>query len=193
MSATPPKRLTDAAFADAAAALGVDDAAIRAVAQVESIGRGFLPTGEPVILFERHVFSWLTQGRFDKDYSDVSNRVPGGYGTKSEQHERLQRAGALDRDAALQSASWGLFQVMGFNYRQCGFSRLQGFINAMYAGEPEQLAATIRFIRANPKMHAALQARDWARFAAAYNGPAYKKNAYDKKLAAAYKQHGGRV
>lgn len=191
MAVASPKRLTDADFSQAAQSLGVDDAAIRAVAEVESIGAGFLSSGEPVILFERHVFSRLTQGRFDKDYSDVSNRVPGGYGRKTDQHARLQRAAALDREAALQSASWGMFQVMGFNYRACGFSRLQTFINAMYAGEQEQLAATVRFIRANPAMHAALQVRDWARFAAAYNGPEYKKNKYDTKLAAAYKRHGG--
>lgn len=193
MAVASPKRLTDADFEHAAQALGVDEAAMRAVAQVESIGRGFLPGGEPVILFERHVFSRLTKGKFDKDFSDVSNRSPGGYGRKSDQHARLQRAAALDREAALQSASWGMFQVMGFNYRACGFSRLQSFINAMYAGEQEQMAATVRFIRANPPMHAALQVRDWAKFAAAYNGPAYRRNRYDEKLATAYRQHGGRA
>src|SRR5690554_4118721 len=39
----------------AAQALGVEPAAIKAVNEVESRGRGFLPDGRPVILFERHV------------------------------------------------------------------------------------------------------------------------------------------
>lgn len=187
-----PPRLSPSDFKQAAIELGVDEAAIRAVAQVESIGQGFDAAGEPVILFERHVFSRLTKGRFDGDFSDVSNPTPGGYGRRRDQHKRLQRAAALDREAALQSASWGLFQVMGFNFRQCGFSRLQAFINAMYAGEPTQLTATLRFIRADAPMHRALRNLDWAEFARSYNGPAYRKNQYDTKLEAAYRQHGGR-
>lgn len=191
MAVVSPKRLTDADFERAAKALGVDEAAVRAVAQVESLGHGFQDNGEPVILFERHIFHRLTGGKYDADYPDISDRVQGGYGAKRQQHARLQRAGALDREAALKSASWGMFQVMGFNYKACGFSRLQGFINAMYAGEPEQLGATIAFIRNDPDLHRALQNRRWADFARIYNGPAYRRNLYDTKLAAAYKRHGG--
>lgn len=42
------------------------------------------------------------------------------------------------------------------------------------------------FIKRNPIMKNALMNRDWAAFARAYNGPAYAKNRYDQKLAAAY-------
>lgn len=191
MAVASPKRLSDADFDRAAAMLGVDEASIRAVAEVESIGHGFLPNGEPVILFERHIFRRLTEGKFDADYPDISDRVPGGYGAKSQQHARLQRAGALNREAALGSASWGLFQIMGFNYRACGFSRLQDFINAMYADEGEHLKAFCGFIRGNPELHKALKQRDWATFARIYNGPSYRRNQYDTKLARAYARHGG--
>lgn len=34
----------------------------------------------------------------------------------------------------------------------------------------------------------ALQAKDWAEFARRYNGPAYKENRYDEKLAKAYQK-----
>jgi hypothetical protein len=37
-------------------------------------------------------------------------------------------------------------------------------------------------------MKKALQDRDWAAFAKAYNGKGYAKNKYDEKLAAAYKK-----
>lgn len=182
---TKPK-LTEADFARAALSLGVCVASIKAVTQVEAPGGGFLPTGEPVILFERHKFSQATGGRYDKSHPDISNPKWGGYGKSSAQHGRMARAAALNRDAALKSASWGKFQILGANHKQAGHASLQGFINAMYAGEPEQLDAFVSFIKADPELHAALRSRNWAAFARRYNGPAYAVNRYDKKLKAAY-------
>jgi hypothetical protein len=40
-------------------------------------------------------------------------------------------------------------------------------------------------------MHAALKKQDWAAFAKAYNGPGYKANKYDTKLAEAYQHFSG--
>lgn len=57
--------IADREYRSAAAKLGCEVAAIKAVAEVEagSFG-GFLSTGEPVILFERHVFHKRTKGEF---------------------------------------------------------------------------------------------------------------------------------
>lgn len=171
-------QLTIADFQRAASALGVDVATVKALAQVESKGEGFLPTGEPKILFERHVFSRLTGGLYDKTHPDISHPVwvKGTYGPESAQHRRLQRAAALDRDAALQSASWGAFQVMGFNWKAAGFKSLQAFINAMYAGLGGQLDAMVGFIKSDYDMTRALRRQDWASFARLYNGPAFSEN-----------------
>ncbi len=43
----------------------------------------------------------------------------------------------------------------------------------------------IRFIKAN-HLDDEIRAHNWAAFARGYNGAAYAKNAYDKKLAAAF-------
>ncbi|WP_426772988.1 N-acetylmuramidase domain-containing protein, partial [Pseudomonas aeruginosa] len=40
--------------------------------------------------------------------------------------------------------------------------------------------------KTNPAIHKALKSKDWAEFARRYNGPDYKKNNYDVKLAEAY-------
>lgn len=184
-------KLTEPDFKAASSKLGVPVATVQAVAAVESRGAGFLSNGEPKILFERHKFSLHTGGKFDKSHPDISNPVAGGYGPESAQHKKLQRAVSLDRDAALKSASWGMFQILGENYRQAGFSTLQGFVNAMYAGEPEHLQALVNFIKADKKMWDALKNKDWAGFARRYNGPAYKKYNYDTKLERAYLNFGG--
>ena len=55
--------LTAADFARAAKNLNVEIAAIRAVAEVEAAGAGFLPDGRPAILYEAHVFHKETGGK----------------------------------------------------------------------------------------------------------------------------------
>ena len=49
-------KLTIKDYQKAAKELNCEVAAIRAVAEVESLKGGFLPDGRPKILFERHVF-----------------------------------------------------------------------------------------------------------------------------------------
>ena len=53
---------------------------------------------------------------------------------------------------------------------------------------PEEIKAmlSVRFIRENRSMLAALQKKDWKAFARLYNGPAYAQNGYDEKLSKAY-------
>lgn len=189
----PKLQLTESDFDRAANALGVSVPAIKAVAEVESRGEGFLDTGEPKILFEPHIFSRLTGGAYDKSHPDISypKWKPGAYGTVSSQHGKLQRAAALDRDAAMQSCSWGLFQVMGFNWKAAGFKSLQAFVNAMYKGVDGHLDALVGFISGDHDMLRALQNLRWGDFARLYNGPGYKANRYDEKMAASYRKFGG--
>ena len=192
------KLISDAEIAAKAAEYGIEEAALRAVMEVECKGRGFNSDGSPVILFERHKFyqgliaiKWITKAKeWYKAYPDICNSNWGGYGKESAQHGRLQRAAALNRDVALESASWGLGQVLGSNWKSLGYTSLQAFINAMYQDEVSQLDAMCRFIKVNGLIKH-IQAKDWAAFAFNYNGPKYKANAYDTKLAAAYKKHSG--
>lgn len=177
-------------YLDAAQELDCGVNVIKAVAQVESNGEAFLPNGEPKILFEAHHFSRLTNHKFDVTHSRISsktwNRKLYIGGTK--EHFRLQQAVTLDRNAALQSASWGMFQIMGFNWKRCGFNNLQAFVNAMYKDEGEQFKAFVQFIKSDKRLLTALQKRKWDKFAEAYNGPAYKENKYDIKLEQAYRR-----
>lgn len=180
--ATP---LRDRDYEKAARDLGCDVAAVRAVAQVESAGGGFLADGRPKILFERHIFHARTAGRHGPSHPDVSCPQRGGYLGGVREYDRLHEALALDRKAALESASWGKFQVMGFNFASAGHSNVEAFIKAMVSGEPAQLAGFVAFIKAK-RLDDELVRRDWAGFARGYNGSDYARNAYDRKMADAY-------
>ncbi|WP_372425305.1 N-acetylmuramidase domain-containing protein [Salinarimonas chemoclinalis] len=177
--------LTPSGFEAARERLGVAPAVLWAVMAVEARACGFLPDRRPVILFERHVFHRRTGGRFDAANPWISHARPGGYGEPgAAQHARLAAALALDRRAALESASWGLGQVMGFNAAPAGFADVETLVAAMRASEDAQLAAMAAFIAARG-LAAALRAGDWAAFARGYNGPAFARNAYDVRLARA--------
>ena len=179
--------LTEQDIANAARSLGCSVAIIKAFAEVESKAAGFLPTGEPTILFEPHIFSRLTGRRFDRTHPDLSYPVwrRGAYGSTSSQHAKLQRAAVLNREAALQSCSWGRFQVMGFNWEVCGYPSLQAFINDMYASEQGHLRAFIGYLRGRGLVDA-LRRVDIDALSFGYNGSGYKANGYDVKLRRAY-------
>lgn len=177
----------DAAYFEASVELGCELAAIKAVAEVESAGDPFMADGRPRILFERHIFSSRTGRVHDAAHPDISSRSAGGYKGGTAEYSRLAAAIALDRKSALESASWGKFQVMGFNHMICGYDTVETFVDAMCASEENQLDAFVSFVKAN-RLDRPLRARDWAAFARGYNGPAYKKNDYDTKMASTYRR-----
>jgi hypothetical protein len=178
-------------YLDAANRLKCDVAAVMAVCEVEAPKGGFFPDGTPTTLFEGHKFCAFTDGRFSESHPEISyeNWTREHYGkTWQREKERLAEAISLDREAALKSASWGKFQIMGFNHEAAGFPVLQQFVNAMYRSEAAQLDAFVNFVR-HEKLDDELREKRWADFAAKYNGPGYKKNQYDTKLAAAFERH----
>jgi hypothetical protein len=182
----PETGLSEANYNIAAKLLGVEIAAIKAVAEVESSGAAFDEYGRPRILFERHYFHRLTAGKYDAKNPNISNKKNGGYGKFSAQYKKLERAFDLSPDAALRSASWGRFQIMGDNYKAAGFSSAGKFVLALTKSESAHLKAFSTFVGNNTKMLSALSKKDWGAFARIYNGPRYKDNNYDTKLKSAY-------
>lgn len=182
------RTLTEADYRDAATRLRCDVAAIKAVAEVESAGDGFLPDGRPKVLFERHWFSRFTGRAYDNTHPDISGMLPGGYEGGKAEHDRLERAMALDYNAALQAASWGRFQIMGFNHRGAGFPFIEEFIVAMRGSARAHLDAFVSFILKR-RFDAAIRRRDWAGFARIYNGPNYQENRYHTRMALAYERY----
>jgi hypothetical protein len=187
--------ISPAQFKSSAAALNVDVASIKAVAEVESMGDGFLPNGKPKILFEPHIF-WkelvkrgINPANHVKGNEDILYQKWGAkpYGKYSEQHGRLERARAINRDAALSSASWGKFQIMGFNWKLCKCESLDEFVNAMTMSEDEHLKLFANFLLTTD-LDEALKQKNWAAFARGYNGTGFAANNYDKKLKKAYEK-----
>jgi uncharacterized protein (TIGR02594 family) len=182
--------LTQAGLTQAATKLGVGTAEIWALTFTESDPPygGFYLDKRPQILFERHIFHRLTNGRFDQGYPDISNSRPGGYGAAgAHQFDRVSLAMSLDESAALQSASWGMGQVLGQNYKAAGCASPSDLVTQAFASEDQQLLSVANEIVSDGAAKA-LATHDWATFARIYNGPNYAENNYDNVLRGWYEK-----
>lgn len=189
------KTLTEEDFERAAKELDCEVATVKAVQIVETGGKGgFFSNGLPRILFEGHVF-WNQLKKVGKNpftyfrkYPNIlyQNWTKSNYFGGEKEYNRLNIAKEISVPAANMSASWGMFQIMGFNYEACGEPNIYAFIAKMYESEGTQLDLFVQFIKNNPLMHKAMQEKNWVKFAKLYNGSGYAQNKYDKKLESAY-------
>lgn len=191
--------LAEQDFIDAADHLGIlHPATLKAVAEVETSGFGFLVDGSLRILFEGHIFWKYTKDRlrFSKSDPDICypHWDPKKYARAASEDQRgrleiirLRRATALDPAAAVLSASYGKFQIMGFNFALCGYTSAEAMVADFEKGEGEQLLGFCEYLT-HAGLTEYLRNKDWDKFARRYNGPLYQKNNYAEKLAAAYKK-----
>ena len=194
--------LSESDLVSAAQQLGVELAAIKAVNEVESSGTGFL-NNHPKILFERHVF-WerLKKHGLDPEIHTIGNEdilrtKSGGYKGGVREIQRLERAKVIHSEAALESASWGLFQIMGYHWKSLSYDSVNDFIQRMMKSEAEQLGAFVRYIEVNnlarwlrlSSGQSSLELKNFEKFAYRYNGPRYKRNKYHTRMLSAYKKY----
>lgn len=194
-----PGTVTEASFEKVADELKVEVSAIMAVAKVEAGGRkGFASDSRPIIRYELHIFHKMTGGIYYKTHPHLSQptfKAGNQFHTGKQIDEwRFIHAAMLLRDIgyrrryseAWQSTSWGMFQIMGFNFKDVGWNSIEDFVSDMFKSEEYHLKAFVGFCKKN-KLVDYIRNRDWKNFAYYYNGPSYKVNKYDEKMAAAYK------
>ena len=184
------------AIANIARGLGVEPAALLAVAEIESGGHPFaLVNGKPMplIRWEGHYFYRLLPANLKQKGLEARLAHPAAGSvpnpaSQQARYEMLARARKIHDEAALSSCSWGLGQVMGSHWKNLGFSSAEHMVKVACSGVPGQVELMARFIKKN-ELSGSLRRKDWANFARAYNGPAYKSNRYDVKMAGAYKRY----
>lgn len=189
-------KLTNEMIKDLAIRLGLEPALLKAVQLVEAAGRdGFLADGRPQILFEGHIMYKEVHKKFpDRDLAYLCKRYSTIFFPKWDkskylggvyEYKRLELAKEIDEECALKSASWGMFQIMGFNHNLCGCKDVFEFVHKVSESHANQLELMYHFMY-NSGCLKELKAKDWAGFAKKYNGPGYAQNAYDQKLRNAY-------
>lgn len=173
-----------------------DPAALMAVAEIESGGSVFAVVNgrqEPLIRFEGHYFDRrlsgdaLERARAAGLASPKAGEVRNP-ATQAARWQMLNRAAEINAQAAFESCSWGVGQVMGAHWEWLGFKSVTEMVNLCRSGAAGQVEIMARFID-KAGLAGALAVRDWATFARGYNGPAFRENAYDTKMAAAYRRY----
>lgn len=178
----------------------IEPAALMAIVEVESGGRFFAKVDgrkEPLIRFEGHYFDRLLPASSRERAVKLGLASPkaGKIANPRRQVDRwklLNRAIKINRTAALSSCSWGVGQVMGDHWKWLGYGSVDALVEQARSGVAGQIELMARYID-KAGLIKALQDRDWASFARHYNGPAFAKYGYDKKMAAAFERHDSKV
>lgn len=166
----------------------IDTATIRAFADVEASGFGFLVDGRPRILFESHWFHKLTDGKYDATNPNISTPTwVQNYRGGTAEYSRLEEATNLDKIAALQSTSWGLFQILGVHYKEAGYNTVEEFVHDQFESTEKQIEICFKFI-VNKNLDDDLREHRWVDFVRSWNGPFSTQNNYAERLAEAYKR-----
>ena len=180
----------------AAQGLGIEAAALLAVADVESAGVAFCTIDgrrEPLIRFEAHYFDRRLneQNRAMARERGLAAPVAGAIANPKTQGARwrmLEQAAAIDAKAAYESVSWGLGQVMGAHWARLGYASVDALVAEARSGVAGQARLMALYVD-KAGLIPSLRSHDWASFARGYNGPAYARNSYDLKIAAAYESY----
>ena len=175
---------------------GHDPAALMAVVEVESGGRIFADIdgrAEPLIRFEGHYFYRLI-GRQKRNRAVTAGLAHHKAGKVRNPHSQAARwsllkcASAIDRDAALESTSWGVGQVMGAHWKWLEHASVDAFVCEARCGLEGQVGLMLRFIE-KAGLGDELRQHNWRGFARGYNGPAYARHGYDRKLERAFMRY----
>lgn len=189
-------KLTDNDYKKVAEELGIDIATMKAVVEIEagSAHQGFAEPGIPLVNFDLVIFKRFMR-KAGKSYAKYTKSAAfqrpntkkyGSYGKA--QWARLESARKINKEIAEKATFWGMFQIGGFNWKQCGCKSLDEFISRMSESEAEQLELFAQFCKTNNLVRY-LKAHDWNNFAYRYNGPGYKKRNYHIKLRQAHSKH----
>ncbi len=168
----------------------LEPALLRAIVDVESCASGFYS--------EDNEFAGKCKVRFEPDYFQrfASTRpffLPPSITIEAAKNEprftgRLAYEQAILQSpaSAIKATSFGLGQIMGFNFERAGYSSLIEFSQDMEESEYKQLVALVKFIVSDQALLVAAQQRDFTNIAKLYNGKNYASRSYDEKLQVAY-------
>jgi len=190
--------ITDEELVQLAKEFDIDLKILKAIIKVESGGFGFAEDGKIIIQFEP---SWFKR-KAAKEYADYlklktyKSKVPimNYWDTALNKAVSNQRnewfafnaAFKINSDAAMQSTSIGMMQIMGFHYAELGFKTVGEMWDFAKLSEKNQIELALRFIRDNASLYKAVKSHDFKEIAFSYNGKNYPKFNYDKRLENAF-------
>ena len=170
---------------------GFEPSALAAFIEVESGGKGFdSNTGKIIIQFEpawfRKIAPYAPSGAWSVNKVDV----------QSKEWIAFNDAFKKNPNAAMESTSIGLGQIMGFHYKRLGFATVGEMWDHAKESLENQIWQIAKFIDTDKKLKLAILNKDWFTIASIYNGSGflalakkYKREPYNISMANAYKKY----
>jgi hypothetical protein len=152
-----------------AALFSLDWAAVAAFISVETGGLGFdSKTGKIIIQFEPAWFKkkalYAPSGLWSLNKVDV----------QSEEWDAFNNAFSENPNAAMESTSIGLGQIMGFHYARLGYKTVGEMWDDAKKGLDRQIWQICKFIATDVKLQSCIKSLDFDGVATIYNGSGYK-------------------
>lgn len=171
--------------------LPFERAALMAFIEVETGGEGFdSTTGKIMIQFEP---SWFKK---KAPYAPSGKWSLNKVERQAKEWIAFNDAFRINSNAAMESTSIGLGQIMGFHWKNLGYESVGAMWDYAKEGLSNQIMQIVQFIKANPKLLKAIQDHNWHLCAVYYNGAGYKtlakkygREPYNESLAKAYSKY----
>lgn len=188
-----PEKLTEEQLQALAVRFGLETAVLQSLAETASETAAFLPDGRASLFFEGHLFYRnLEKAGISPDTCRAGNENilfqeptirydEGGAG----EYARLDKARAIHPEAALMSASYGMFQIPGERYADCGFDRVEAFVSAQNESVCRQLETLCTLLKTQGAIPL-LCAHDWPAFSRRYTGTSLAPDDLAWKMGQAY-------
>lgn len=163
-------------------------AALRAFIAVETGGIGFAKdTGKIIIQFEPVWFK--RKAPYAPSGAWSVNKVD----RQSQEWIAFNDAFRKNPNAAMESCSIGIGQIMGFHFKTLGYKTVGEMWDEAKRGEYQQVLQMVRFIKSKPLLFNSLKVKDWHLVATYYNGSGYRdlakkygREPYDISMRKAY-------
>lgn len=174
-----------------AKANGIEVSALKAFIQVETGGIGFAKdTGKLIIQFEPAWFK--KKAPYAPSGAWSVNKVD----RQSQEWIAFNDAFGKNPNAAMESCSIGIGQIMGFHFKTLGYKSVGEMWDDAKRGEYQQVLQMVRFIRSMPLLYKALAEKNWHLVATYYNGSGYRdlakkygREPYDISMRKAYDKY----
>lgn len=184
----------------AAKHIGIETNVLLAFLEVESAGSGFTNSGNLKVLPEAHIFYRKLKGALRAKAVRMGIAYPkwNPNGYRFNKATRFRKMIELSSKPAYLSVSYGLGQIMGFNYKAAGHDSAFELWRTANQGEYEQLIQLVNLMKSwgMDKMLTGkdfTKAKSWHKAARKYNGKGFRRNKYAQKLAAAYEKHSSNI
>lgn len=166
-------KITTEQIKDLAREFEIDWKLIKMLIMVESSNSGFGIDGKIVIRFE------------EKKFLDVVGvLVVNHHSNQAEEYVAFQKAYALDQNQANLCTSWGMGQIMGYEYKKAGYDSVEKMIGEFKISEFYQVKGILNFCKNKPGLWNALKTKNFPLIEYLYNGG--RKGIYATRLKNAF-------